>query len=87
MSDIHNVFISHYSEDDDELHRLKQRLTDRGCTVRNSSVEKGDPPYPMMLDARTEVLISALPFPNMRSVSLLAVSAFCSDLREYPNSS
>ena len=42
MSDIHNVFISHYSEDDDELHRLKQRLTDRGCTVRNSSVEKGD---------------------------------------------
>ena len=40
MSDIHNVFISHYSEDDDELHRLKQRLTDRGCTVRNSSVPK-----------------------------------------------
>lgn len=43
MSDIHNVFISHYSEDDDELHRLKQRLTDRGCTVRNSSVDHERP--------------------------------------------
>lgn len=42
MADIHNIFISHYSEDDDELHRLKQRLTKKGCIVRNSSVEKGD---------------------------------------------
>lgn len=42
MSDIHNVFISHYSEDDNELHRLKQRLEEKGCKVRNSSVEKGD---------------------------------------------
>lgn len=42
MSDIHNVFISHYSENDDELHDLKTRLEKEGCTVRNSSVEKGD---------------------------------------------
>lgn len=39
MADIHNVFISHYSENDDELHRLKQSLTEKGCTVRNSSVD------------------------------------------------
>lgn len=42
MSDIHNVFISHYSEDDAELRKLKCRLKEKGCTVRNSSVEKGD---------------------------------------------
>ena len=42
MADIHNVFISHYSDDDEELHRLKQRLTEKGCKVRNSSVEKGE---------------------------------------------
>ena len=42
MADIHNVFISHYSEDDAELHRLKERLEEKGCKVRNSSVEKGD---------------------------------------------
>lgn len=42
MDNIHNVFISHYSEDDLELRKFKQRLIDRGCIVRNSSVERGD---------------------------------------------
>ncbi|WP_254880160.1 TIR domain-containing protein [Segatella copri] len=42
MADIHNIFISHYSEDDEHLHRLKERLQEKGCLVRNSSVEKGD---------------------------------------------
>lgn len=42
MADIHNIFISHYSEDDEHLRRLKERLQEKGCTVRNSSVEKGD---------------------------------------------
>lgn len=42
MSDIHNIFISHYSEDNGHLNRLKERLQEKGCTVRNSSVEKED---------------------------------------------
>ena len=42
MADIHNIFISHYSEDDEHLHRLKERLQEKGCLVRNSSVERGD---------------------------------------------
>lgn len=42
MADIHNVFISHYAEDDDELHKFKDRLKEKGCEVRNSSVEKGE---------------------------------------------
>ena len=37
---MHNIFISHYGEDEASLDRLKQRLRDHGCDVRNSSVEK-----------------------------------------------
>lgn len=40
MSDKHNIFISHYGEDEKALDSLKQRLKDHGCDVRNSSVEK-----------------------------------------------
>lgn len=37
---MHNIFISHYGEDESSLDDLKQRLKDLGCDVRNSSVEK-----------------------------------------------
>lgn len=37
---MHNIFISHYGEDEKHLDSLKQRLRERGCDVRNSSVEK-----------------------------------------------
>lgn len=40
MADKHNIFISHYGEDEKALDSLKQRLRDHGCDVRNSSVEK-----------------------------------------------
>ena len=40
MADLHNIFISHYGEDENSLDSLKQRLRDHGCDVRNSSVEK-----------------------------------------------
>lgn len=40
MADMHNIFISHYGEDEQSLDRLKERLRERGCDVRNSSVEK-----------------------------------------------
>lgn len=40
MADMHNIFISHYGEDEKALDSLKQRLRDHGCDVRNSSVEK-----------------------------------------------
>lgn len=36
----HNVFISHYGEDEPKLDDLKQRLSNIGCEVRNSSIEK-----------------------------------------------
>ena len=36
----HNIFISHYGEDERQLDSLKQRLRDHGCDIRNSSVEK-----------------------------------------------
>ncbi len=42
MADIHNVFISHFNDDDESLHSLKKRLNNIGCTVRNSSIEKKD---------------------------------------------
>lgn len=42
MADIHNVFISHYGNDEASLDTLRNRLKDLGCTVRNSSVEKKD---------------------------------------------
>lgn len=40
MADKHNIFISHYGEDERSLDRLKERLREKGCDVRNSSVEK-----------------------------------------------
>lgn len=40
MAELHNIFISHYGEDERWLDSLKQRLRDHGCDVRNSSVEK-----------------------------------------------
>ncbi len=36
----HNVFISHFGEDESALDSLKERLKALGCEVRNSSVEK-----------------------------------------------
>ena len=35
----HNIFISHYCEDEIQLDSFKQRLRDLGCDIRNSSVE------------------------------------------------
>ncbi|MDO5980899.1 TIR domain-containing protein [Flavivirga spongiicola] len=35
----HNVFISHHGKDDDKVQALKQRLNDRGYTIRNYSVD------------------------------------------------
>lgn len=40
MADLHNVFISHYGEDEKQLDSLKQNLKNHGCDARNSSVEK-----------------------------------------------
>ena len=40
MADKHNVFISHYGEDEAHLDRLRKRLKNMGCEVRNSSIEK-----------------------------------------------
>ena len=40
MAEKHNIFISHYGEDEASLDSLKQRLKNSGCDVRNSSVEK-----------------------------------------------
>lgn len=42
MADLHNIFISHYGEDEKQLDSLKQRLKEHGCDARNSSVEKKD---------------------------------------------
>ena len=36
----HNLFISHYGEDESQLDSLTKRLRDHGCDIRNSSVEK-----------------------------------------------
>lgn len=42
MAEIHNVFISHYGEDEPHLDRLRERLKSIGCDVRNGSIEKKD---------------------------------------------
>lgn len=42
MAEKHNVFISHYGEDEPHLDRLRERLKNNGCEVRNSSIEKKD---------------------------------------------
>lgn len=39
MSKAHNIFISHYGEDDEHVQRLKRRLIDRGNKIRNSSID------------------------------------------------
>lgn len=39
MAKTHNIFISHYGRDDDNVQRLKQRLIDGGYNVRNSSID------------------------------------------------
>lgn len=39
MDKTHNIFISHYGEDDDHVQGLKQRLSDQGYNVRNFSVD------------------------------------------------
>ena len=39
---VHNVFISHYGEDEPHLDKLRDRLKHIGCDVRNSSIEKKD---------------------------------------------
>ena len=40
MAEKHNVFISHYGEDEPHLDKLRGRLHAIGCEVRNSSIEK-----------------------------------------------
>lgn len=42
MAEKHNVFISHYGEDEPHLDKLRERLHAIGCDVRNSSIEKKD---------------------------------------------
>ena len=42
MAEKHNVFISHYGEDEPHLDRLRERLHEIGCEVRNSSIERKD---------------------------------------------
>lgn len=37
---MHNVFISHYGEDEPHLDQLRDRLKDKGYNIRNSSIEK-----------------------------------------------
>lgn len=39
MDKSHNIFISHYGQDDDHVQGLKQRLSDQGYNVRNFSVD------------------------------------------------
>ena len=39
MDVTHNVFISHYGQDDQHVQSLKQRLRDRGYNIRNSSID------------------------------------------------
>lgn len=43
MESIKNVFISHHGEDDEHVQSLKQRLAERGCQLRNSSVDSTKP--------------------------------------------
>ncbi|HZJ36256.1 MAG TPA: TIR domain-containing protein [Gillisia sp.] len=35
----HHVFISHHGKDDDKVQNLKKRLTDKGYSIRNYSVD------------------------------------------------
>lgn len=51
MAEKHNVFISHYGEDEPHLDRLKERLKSNECEVRNSSIEKKDYRKDKVVDA------------------------------------
>lgn len=39
MDKKHNVFISHHGKDDDYVQRLKERLKNNGCIIRNGSID------------------------------------------------
>lgn len=39
MSKSRNIFISHHGKDDDHVQGLKERLTNQGYSIRNSSVD------------------------------------------------
>jgi len=39
MDNVKNVFISHHGEDDEHVQELKSKLAERGCQIRNSSVD------------------------------------------------
>nr|WP_315212957.1 TIR domain-containing protein [uncultured Flavobacterium sp.] len=39
MDKKHNVFISHHGKDDEYVQRLKQRLINNGCQIRNGSID------------------------------------------------
>jgi len=39
MDNIKNVFISHHGKDDEHVQDLKARLNEKGCQLRNSSVD------------------------------------------------
>lgn len=43
METYKNVFISHHGEDDEHVQDLKARLAERGCILRNSSVDSTRP--------------------------------------------
>lgn len=43
MDVIKNVFISHHGADDEHLQDLKAKLAERGCQIRNSSVDSTKP--------------------------------------------
>ena len=43
MDNIKNVFISHHGEDDEHVQELKSKLAERGCQIRNSSVDSTKP--------------------------------------------
>lgn len=43
MNKSRNVFISHYGADDDHVQKLKSNLSDRGITLRNSSIDSTKP--------------------------------------------
>lgn len=39
MSNTYNIFISHRGTDDEHVQKLKQRFTNQGNTIRNSSID------------------------------------------------
>ncbi|MBW1702467.1 MAG: hypothetical protein JRJ11_13085 [Deltaproteobacteria bacterium] len=41
--EIHNIFISHYHKDVEELSKLKELLKSRGHEMRDSSIDDSEP--------------------------------------------